>query len=863
MKMTELIRYDFPPEVIQLWGELESQTLLPVQELAVKRYGLFDKGNLLVQAPTSSGKTFIGEMAAVHTALRRKKVVYLVPLKALAEEKYFEFKEKYDAYGLHVIISTRDHREFDAQLEDGAFSIAVVVYEKLSQLLVRRPERIEEIELVIADELELLSDPERGAMAELLLARILQSRCRLIGLSAVIGETEKLAEWMKAQLVFYEQRPVELRYGVLHEGIFRYRTYNDYGEGSENLADTHAESYWEILTANVCALVEQGETCLVFVKAKHEARRGAESLARHVPLARAAEAIAELRSLEPTRSRECLLNALNSGVAFHNADLSPDERRIVERAFRAGEVKVLVSTSTLAVGLNLPAQNVFIAAEKWRYDSRFGMPWKAPIRHANTRIWGAARAATAPGKCLGGLCLLRQRCSTRRRCGGVTWMVTANASSRALAHESLENHVLRLVASRFCRSEVELRNFLESTLTGKWVWLETLTLGECEFKIRTAVNAALDAGVLAKDAQGRLEATPLGVAVAAKGISIATARLLEQWIMESENRVWDEIDLLLAATLTPDGRMLQVSLTAREYEHADYVGQLARYVHNEAYGAKVPIGQFYNHAATATFDEVRAVKTALFLMEWLDQAALYDIEEQFHTMTGQILSAADQTSWLLDACAAIAVAVGAKDEFVERIKGISERVQRGVREETLPLARLAGPETSRNVLSALVAHQLHRLDALAQAPVELLSRWMAPAVAKSLRQRVVKDLEAHPPVDAAEEPENAKAPILVIDDRRPGAIHVDGARVPLQEKQYQLIRTLAANPSECVSYDAIYCALWGDNVVEPAQMHFQKRKLLASIAAASPQRTELVTTVPKRGFMLNLAAEEVALYCAA
>ena len=103
------------------------------------------------------------------------------------------------------------------------------------------------------------------------------------------------------------------------------------------------------------------------MKAKHESRRGAELLAGRVSQPAAAEALDALQPLETTRSREALLNALQTGVGFHNADLSPEERCIVEAAFRRGEVKVLVSTSTLAVGLNLPAQSVFITAEKWRY----------------------------------------------------------------------------------------------------------------------------------------------------------------------------------------------------------------------------------------------------------------------------------------------------------------------------------------------------------------------------------------------------------------------------------------------------------------------------------------------------------------
>ncbi|MCX5758824.1 MAG: DEAD/DEAH box helicase, partial [Candidatus Hydrogenedentes bacterium] len=242
MKTSELIRYAVPVEILDIWRHSESEELLPLQEMAIKQYGLFGAGNLLVQAPTSSGKTFVGEMAAAQTALSRKRAIYLVPLKALAEEKYQEFRAKYGPYGIDVIVSTRDRREFDARFEQGEFQIAVVVYEKLAQLLVRRPEQCGELGLVVADELELLSDPERGALVEILLTRLLQAGTRLIGLSAVIGHAEDLAEWLHARLLYYERRPVELRYGVLYKGVFQYRTHNERLNGEEELVHIVGES---------------------------------------------------------------------------------------------------------------------------------------------------------------------------------------------------------------------------------------------------------------------------------------------------------------------------------------------------------------------------------------------------------------------------------------------------------------------------------------------------------------------------------------------------------------------------------------------------------------------------------------------
>ncbi len=863
MNMNDLVRYDVPPDIIQLWKTREGTRLLPLQELAVRHHGLFDRGNLLIQAPTSSGKTFIGEMAAVQTALRRKQVVYLVPLKALAEEKYRDFRDKYEAYGIKVLISTRDHREFDRDLEEGNFSIAVVVYEKLAQLMVRRPERIAEIELIIADELELLSDPERGGTVEILLTRIVHSSCRLIGLSAVLGEAERLAKWMRADLVKYERRPVELRFGVLHAGAFRYRTYNEYSEGEEALIETHAESPWETLTQNVCKFAETGESCLVFVKAKHEARRGAALLARRFAGPAASAAIDALQHLDDTCARETLLETLESGVAFHSTDLAPDERRIVEEAFRTGEIRVLVSTSTLAVGLNLPARNVFITAEKWCYDRRFGMPWKAPILRAEYESMGGRAGRYGAGHEFGRSILIAatpfdQETLWRRYIEGAREPIEPR-----LAKDALENHVLRLVASRLCGSEDELIRFLESTPSGQWIWQELYTVEEIGFRVRAAMNRAMDAGALAPADDGRVEATPFGQAVASKGITLGTARELERWIAESETRLWPDIDLLLAAALTPDGRMYNVALTAREYDTGDYPRRLKAATAGDEITADVPLRRLRDAAIAPFFEEIRAIKIALFLKDWIEHDTLRAIEEEHQTMTGQVLAASEQIGWIVDATAAIAQAQGCSDSFVERLRLLSERIQRGLRAEAVPLARLGEPGIPRSALAALVSSGLHTPEALAHTSANALARFdISPEQADRLTRWARQHLRTtrSGPDDTPPPPPSGPEPILIVDDRRPGRIVLGGNEVPLQDKQYKLIRLLAATPGDCVPYETIYEELWGAAVVEDNQMHFQKRRLLARIRENAPGHEDVIKTVPKRGFMLDVPGDRVALH---
>ncbi len=858
MKIEGLIRYDIPEAVVELWRRTESGELLPLQEMAVKRKDLFGGGNLLIQAPTSSGKTFVGEMAAIHTALRQKQVVYLVPLKALAEEKFRAFSEKYTDYGLKVIISTRDHRDFDGDLERGNFSIAVVVYEKLSQLLVRRPERGAEIDLVIADELEILSDSERGAGVELLLTRLLQGRCRLIGLSAVIGGAEKLAQWMGAELLQSDQRPVELRYGVLHEGRFRYRTYNKPGEGFEDLVDACSESAEEALLLNVEAFAARGESSIVFVRAKHDSRRGADRIAAQVDLPPASKAIAALHALEPTRSRDSLIAVLEHGVAFHNSDLSPEERHIVEEAFREGEAFIMVSTSTLAVGLNLPARNVFVTTEKWCYDERLGMPWKTPVLHMEYENMGGRAGRFGAGHEFGRSILVASSPFEQEACWRKYVEGEREVIEPQLARTPLEDHILRLVASRHCRSVSELVALLERTLSGRWVWAETCSLDEVAGRVRAALHRCVDAGMIADhdaDDEALLLATPLGLAVASKGISLATAREIHAWIAASSSRPWCEADVLLALASTPDGRQAQVMLTTREYDEADYPGRLKALTWDEPTDAEVPLNRIRASRLQPFFEEVRAIKVTLFLFDWLAQMPTRTIEERYNTMAGQILAAAAQMSWLLDATESMTTALGLETAFASRLRDVSRRVAYGLDPTLVELARATG--LTRGECLNLADAGLDDGGALRAVADSVLQRVVPLQKVAALRAWAATWVDTFP-TETVDEEAAPDAPLLVVDDRRPNEVHLEGRAIPLQAKQYQLIRLLAATPGDCVPYETIYAELWGDTIVEQNQIHYQKRTLLQRVRDFCPGwEDRLIETRNKCGFVLALSPASV------
>lgn len=227
--------YGIREEVIGIWKKSYGDFFLPIQEKAIIRHNVLNGRNVIIFAPTSSGKTLVGEIVSVHYAMAKKRALYLVPMKVLAEEKYHQFRETYGELGVKTIISTHDRKEYDQDLERKEFHIAVVVFEKLNALFVKNPNLLEGIGLVVVDELQMVRDETRGAGLELLLTKFLLSpfKPQLLGLSAVLGDAESLARWLKAELLIDTRRPVELRKGILSGDRFTYLEHNSGKEGEE------------------------------------------------------------------------------------------------------------------------------------------------------------------------------------------------------------------------------------------------------------------------------------------------------------------------------------------------------------------------------------------------------------------------------------------------------------------------------------------------------------------------------------------------------------------------------------------------------------------------------------------------------
>ena len=209
------------PEKLSIILEKEFTELRPAQEKAIKA-GLLDGKNLLVCTPTSSGKTLIAEMAMIKSILEgRGKAIYIVPLKALASEKHKDFKKKYGNV-CKIALSIGDFDSSDPQLID--YDLIICTAEKLDSLMRHRTPWLSKVAVIIIDEIHLINDPERGPVLEILitLLRSILKKVQIIALSATIGNPEELAEWLDANLVVDNWRPVKLLKGVYLDGEVKF-----------------------------------------------------------------------------------------------------------------------------------------------------------------------------------------------------------------------------------------------------------------------------------------------------------------------------------------------------------------------------------------------------------------------------------------------------------------------------------------------------------------------------------------------------------------------------------------------------------------------------------------------------------------
>jgi helicase len=669
--------------------------------------------SVLLACPTASGKSLVAYLALLRAVRSGRTGLYLVPLRALASEKAEEL-ERFAELGVRVGLSIGDFDLPAERLE--TLDILVATSEKADGLLRRGSPWLDRLGVVVADEVHLMRDPDRGPTLEVSLTRLRRSYpgLQVIALSATVGNSEEVAEWLDAEHIASEFRPVPLERGVYCEGRI---TFSD-------LSTREVAPPGDAVPRLVRTVVAEGGQALVFVNSRRASEQVAQSLVPTIRAQLGTEELAAARaraeelstvSDEETEGIRRLSALLPFGVAYHNASLTNPERRVVERAFRDRVIKALVATPTLAAGINLPARRV-IVRDTTRYDDRLGMQAPIPALEVQQMLGRAGRPRfDVRGEAV---IVARSLDDEERLLDTYISAPPEPIVSRLASEPALRMHLLALVASGAVSTDAELERFFAATFYGR-----TLPLFELHEKI-AEVRRFLERHELLL-AGPTLAASRFGALTSELYLDPLSAIVL-RGVLERAPIGVAPFPLLAAVAATPD----LSPMFLRRGEEAEL---LTRFTDESAELLVQP----EEPPIDLDLDGFLAtMKTATVLESWIAETPILEITERHGIGAGDLRNRVEDADWLLFALGRLASVF--QRRLGRSIDDLSLRVRYGVKEELLDLVRLRG--IGRVRARMLLAAGFADREALRNAPVDrieqaLRSPRLAAAVVAQLNPR--------------------------------------------------------------------------------------------------------------------------------
>ncbi|MEV4049679.1 DEAD/DEAH box helicase [Amycolatopsis sp. NPDC049688] len=708
--LMSLLPHGIPEQVAEQW-RAQVDKLNDVQLSAIHR-GLLRGCNVLVSAPTASGKTMVGELAALHATTQNLKAVFLLPSRALVNEQYQRFRKTYTPLGLRVVRATGALRDQVSDLMTGSYHLAVVTYETYIGLLASHPRLLAGVGVLVVDELQSLLLSDRGPRLELLLTRLRRAAHRnlptpqLVGLSAVLREVDRLAAWLDASLVRITDRVIALREGVLGpDGTYLHRLHGgkqaQVAEGEEQLLETSGVVTGDDLAERLVGkLVAQGDRVLVFRSSPLRARAFARRLSGRLDLPAAESVLSALPQGDVSRVGEMLRDCLGGGVAFHSTDLGEAEQQAVVEGFcgKEGPIRVVVATTTLAQGVNLSADSVVVCELEHP-----GRPYTTSEYKNMAGRAGRDAAKDVPARAI---VLSAGGVDTQR-----IWRRYVNARpdparsalfGADLALPSLVLTVLKGLAEEPDGADAAgVADFLAWTY-GAFQSQHDRTSGPLSFaEVQSVIASLMEDGFLIAAGNG-YRLTPLGETVVRSGLDIESARVLAGALGTVADTELTRMTLLGVAQLiteVDDVRFTKPSVNwQREYD--EFARQLPRQRCAPAVAAAL-LGPRSKGGA-----EIGRVRRALACLMWSNGRPISKIETALtlHLRPqagirdpGPIAHAAQRTADVIRAVVDIARHLHPEAELAELAEVLPWQLSLGIVKGLVPVARHLDRRVEREV----------------------------------------------------------------------------------------------------------------------------------------------------------------------
>jgi helicase len=687
MKIEQL---DLPDTAIEFLKSQGFEKLYPPQADSIES-GLLDGKSILVSAPTASGKTLIAMLAMIsYLSKNDGKVIYLSPLRALAAEKFSEFKKlEKVALGnkVKVSISTGDYENIEKNLENS--NVLILTNEKMDSIIRHGAEWVEEIGLVITDEVHLIGDENRGPTLEMILTqlKLLETKPQIVGLSATITNSDEIADWLDCKLVKNDWRPVPLTEGVCDAGEV---TMND-----GKIFSVERSICGTPIDLGVQSVKEGGQS-LVFA----ETRNRSKSLAT-----KAADAISQilekkdLKELEKTSKKilsenehteliKTLAFLVKKGVAFHHAGLNQNCRETIETEFRKGNIKLLSSTPTLAAGVNLPARRVVISNIN-RYNAKVGKNMPISILEYKQLCGRAGR----PQYDDYGEAIIVGNGNTEDLTDYYINGEPEPIISKITDDKSLRTHILSVIVTHPGIKKDEILEFFLQTLGGLQSRKPTI-----KFAIDISLRFLSSEYLIIKKGE-RYAATEFGKKTSMLYIDPLTATSFRDAI---ENVSQERRHTLGYLHLISNCEEFfpKFSLRQKDYESASLM------IENNSSELLEPISEY------------DCSRSLLALQAWITESTELSLSDTLGIESGDMHRMAEMANWLSYCLREISKHVERAD-LLEELDDLRKRIVYGIREELLELVRVKG--IGRVRARILFKHGIKNLDDLAKIPVNKLA----------------------------------------------------------------------------------------------------------------------------------------------
>jgi helicase len=672
--------------------------------------GVLEGKNLVLAVPTAAGKTMVAELCAIkHIIERGGKVLYLVPLKALATEKYEEFL-KFTKIGIKVILSTGDFDYVNPAL--GKHDIIIATNEKADSIFRHRPNWINSISLIVADEIHLLGDGSRGPTLEALLTgfRLINPKAQILALSATISNADEIAGWLSSIPITNNWRPVPLLEGVYFQQSVMFK------DGQHKKIEGEKDP----VTNLAIDVIKAGGQMLVFtgsrLSAVNLANRISESVRKQLRRSEERKLLdlsnRILKMGEKTRVSDRLSRVVANGVAFHHAGLTYEQRKAVEDTFRSFMIKCICATPTLAAGVNLPARRVLI------YDYR---RYEAGIGQTNISVLEEKQMAGRAGRPkydTSGEAILLARNEAERDFLLEEYVLSKPEKvwSKLGAAASLRSHILAAITMGLAHSQEDVFDYLERSFCAYQYGINSF-----RGMVLESLEMLTSEGMIKSDGR-KLLPTVLGNRVAELYIDPKSAIILRNGLKMRRTSM-PPISYLTLICHTPD--MPRLYLRKRELE------EISAFLESKSDLL------LYDLPEDASFEYevlLEEIKTALLLKDWIEESPEEGIVERFDVGSGDIYSYVESAKWLVHATHELAKLLDNK-EALKPLLNLSIRVENGIKEELLPLISLRN--VGRVRARALFSAGFKTIDDLRRASPTELNRipTIGPETIRSIKEQ--------------------------------------------------------------------------------------------------------------------------------